>query len=318
MPRPLKPPALTAGDAVRVISPASPVEEEKLRKGCEEIKRLGYVPKTDRDTVLGRDGYFAGPVESRVSALKEALSEPESRAIFCARGGYGSNYLLDGLKKPGVVRPKILLGYSDITSVQVFLWQKSRWVSFYGPMVAAAFDSGAGSPGGYDPVSFKRALTETKQGWTMDLQGDSLFTGKAEGTLLGGCLTLVEATLGTPWELDTRNAIVLLEDRAMKPYQVDRSLMHLRQAGKFERLRGVIFGEFPESDAPAGSASVRQVAERIFRTEGIPVAWGVPVGHTARPMLTFPLGVRARLSTTASPKLEILEPACIARPAVKR
>jgi muramoyltetrapeptide carboxypeptidase len=318
MPRPLKPLALTAGDAVRVLSLASPVEEEKLQKGCEEIKRLGYVPKIDLDSVLGRDGYFAGSVESRFSALKAALAEPESRAIFATRGGYGSNYLLDGLTGLSRLHPKILLGYSDITSLQVFLWQKLRWVTFYGPMVAAAFDSGAGLPGGFDSVSLKHVLTETKQGWTTNLQGDSLLAGEAQGILLGGCLTLVGATLGTPWELDTRNAIILLEDRAMKPYQVDRSLMHLKQAGKFKGLRGVILGEFPESEAPAGSATVRDVAERIFRTEGIPVAWGVPVGHTARPMLTFPLGVRARLATTGSPSLEILEPACVARRAVRR
>lgn len=317
MPRPLKPVSLTPGDAIRVVSPASPVEEEKVRKGCEEISRLGYVPKSDRST-LARDGYFAGSAESRISALKKGLAERESRAVFCARGGYGSNYLLGGLAELGASRPKIFLGYSDITSVQVFLWQKFRWVTFYGPMVAAAFDSGAGLAGGYEPASFQHALTETKQGWTIDLQGEMLFRGEAEGTLLGGCLTLVEATLGTPWELETRNTILLLEDRAMKPYQVDRVLMHLRQAGKFKGLRGVILGEFPESEAPAGSPGVQEVAERIFRPEGIPIVWGVPVGHTPRPMLTFPLGVRARLSATASPSLEILEPACTTRPAVRR
>jgi muramoyltetrapeptide carboxypeptidase len=140
----------------------------------------------------------------------------------------------------------------------------------------------------------------------------SIVTGTAEGVLLGGCLTLVETALGTPWELDTNGAILVLEDRGMKPYQVDRALMHLKQAGKFRSVTGIVFGDFPECEAPVGSESVKDVARRVLAPLNIPIFWGAPIGHTRRPMLTVPLGVRARLSVGDRAQLEILEPACSA------
>jgi muramoyltetrapeptide carboxypeptidase len=306
---PLKPPALRPGDGIRVLSLASPVQIDHLQKGCEELVRLGYAPETDRTSVLASEGFFAGSATSRLSALNEALAEASTRAIFCSRGGYGSSYLLDSLTATKTA-PKIFLGASDISALQIFLWQTFRWVTFYGPMVASNFDRGAGAAHGYDRASFVRALTETKQGWHLDLAGEPLVPGTCSGVLLGGCLTLVESTLGTPWELDTRGAILVLEDRGMKPYQVDRALTHLRQAGKFESVPGFILGDFPECDAPAGSESVASVALRILEPLHVPLVWGAPIGHTSRAMLTLPLGVRAELSATGPGVLRILEPAC--------
>ena len=153
--------------------------------------------------------------------------------------------------------------------------------------------------------------TETRNGWVLDLKAEPLIPGSAEGLLLGGCLTLVETTLGTPWELDTHGAILVLEDRGMKPYQVDRALMHLKQAGKFRGVAGIILGDFPECEAPAGTESVKDVAHRILAPLGVPVVWGAPVGHTERPMLTLPLGVRAHLTVSGTAvhdtQLEILD-----------
>jgi muramoyltetrapeptide carboxypeptidase len=310
MPQPVKPTALRPSDQVAVLSLASPVEENRLQKGCDELTALGYTPKVDRGQVLARDGFFAGSRADRAAALRNGFNEPETRAIFCARGGYGSNYLLDCLsEKPG--RPKILLGASDITSLQIFLWQTLRWVSFYGPMVATNFDRGAGVAHGYDRASLLTALTETRQGWSLDLQCESLVAGEREGLVLGGCLTLVESTLGTPWELDTSDAILVLEDRAMKPYQVDRALMHLKQAGKLRHLAGIILGDFPECEAPAGSETIRDVVCRILAPLAVPMAWSAPIGHTSRAMLTVPLGIPARLSISQTGTLTILEPACV-------
>lgn len=309
MPQPLKPPALKSGDAIRVLSISSPVEPERLQKGCDELARLGYATKFDRASVLASDGFFAGSAAPRSRALKEALAEPATRAIFFSRGGYGANYLLDGLSV-SLSSPKIILGYSDLTSLQIFLWKKFSLVTFYGPMVAHGFNRGAGAPEGYDRDSLSHALTETKNGWKIDLRGESLAPNSAEGILLGGCLTLIETTLGTPWELDTGGAILILEDRGMKPWQVDRALMHLKQTGKFMKIAGIILGDFPECEGPASSETVRDVASRILKPLGIPIAWGAPIGHTSRPMLTLPLGVRARLSTDGSTRLEILEAAC--------
>jgi len=309
MPQSHKPPALRPGDAIRVLSLASPVQEDHLQAGCDELTRLGYAPKVDRASALARESFFAGTAASRLAALKEALSDPATRAIFCSRGGYGSNYLLDGLSV-ALAAPKIFLGSSDLTSIELFLWQKFRWITFYGPMVASNFDRGAGAPHGYDCPSLMSAITETRRGWSIDLQGSPMGAGQAEGTLLGGCLTLVEASLGTPWEIDTHGAILLLEDRGMKPYQVDRALMHLKQAGKFRGIVGVVLGDFPDCAPPPEGETVESVAGRIFGPLGVPVVWGSPIGHTERAGLTLPLGVRAQISSEGRGALKILEPAC--------
>jgi len=310
MPQTLKPEALRPADAVRILSLASPVDPPRLQRGIEEITRLGYTPKLDVERVLARGDFFAGSAVDRGAALKEALTETSTRGIFCSRGGYGSNYLLDGLSV-ALANPKVLVGYSDLTSLQIFLWQKFRWIAFYGPMAAAGLDKGANVDDGYDSETLTRALTETKTGWTIPLVGtEAIMPGSADGILLGGCLTLIETALGTPWELDTHGAILLLEDRGMKPWQVDRALMHLKQAGKLRGVSGVLLGEFPECHGPAGTESVLAVARRILGTLGFPVVWGAAVGHTPQPMLTLPLGVRARLKADETSQLEILEPAC--------
>jgi len=148
-------------------------------------------------------------------------------------------------------------------------------------------------------------------GWLVSLQGEALVGGDAEGRIVGGCLTLLEATIGTPWELDTRDAILVLEDRAMKPYQVDRVLMHLKQAGKLDGVRGIVLGEFPDCEATVGSPTVRDVCLRILGELRVPVVFGSAVGHTKRPMLTLPLGVRGRLSAKDAGEIEILEAAVV-------
>ncbi len=309
MREPIKPPALFPGCNITVVSPASPADPVRLERGCNELIRLGYKPQL---APFGKDpvGYFSASTDNRRTELVEALQVEDGGAAFCARGGYGSNYLLDVLDLRLLSRPRILLGYSDITSLEILLWQKLGWVTFYGPMVATGFDVGADVAGGYEAQSFSRAMTQAESGWVLDLQGEGLNAGVAEGVLLGGCMTLVETSLSTPWELDTSGAILLLEDRGMKPYQVDRALMHLKQAGKLKNVRGIILGEFPESEPPiAGGPTVRELCQRILGELGVPVVWGSPVGHTSRPVLTMPLGVRARLRASGAGQLEILEPA---------
>jgi muramoyltetrapeptide carboxypeptidase len=125
-------------------------------------------------------------------------------------------------------------------------------------------------------------------------------------------MTLVEATIGTPWELDTKDSILVLEDRGMKPYQVDRVLMHLKQAGKFEGVRGFLLGDFPDGDPVVqGASTIREVCARILRPLGVPIVFGAPIGHTLRPMLTLPLGIKARLDADGEGTLEYLEPAVV-------
>jgi muramoyltetrapeptide carboxypeptidase len=272
------------------------------------LRRLGFV--VEPLAAERPDGYFAASTEIRRAELLKLLSHADVDALIGLRGGYGSNYLLDERLEAAATEPKVLLGFSDLTWLQIFLWQRRRWVTFYGPMVAAGFDGGAGAAGGYDEASLRAALSRQAAAWKIALRGEALRTGIAEGRVLGGAMTMVEATFGTPWELDTRGAILMLEDRAMKPYQVDRVLMHFLQAGKLKDVKGVVLGDFPECEPPVtGSPTVREVVARILGPLGIPVVFGAPVGHTLRPMLTIPLGVTARLHADGEGTLEILEAA---------
>ena len=306
-----KPKAIRRGACFSAFAPASPGQVEPIEVGRHELSRLGF--SAIDDSPRTSEGYFAAPAKMRVREFLGALETSHSSALIATRGGYGSVYLLDEGLPAVLPAMKPIVGFSDLTTLQIYLWQKHRWVGFYGPMLGAGLNYGAGEPKGYDEASFLNALTNAGGGWAIPLQGESLQRGSAEGILLGGAMTILETTIGTPWELDTDGAILLLEDRAMKPYQIDRVLMHLKHAGKLAKLRGMVLGDFPECAAPiAGSPTVREVCSRILAPLGIPIIFGASVGHTLRPMLTIPLGVRARLVAEGEGKLEILEPAVTA------
>ena len=305
-----KPKALNDESVIMPFAPASPAETSRIAAGLAELSRLGW--RVEERASMVNDGYFAGTLTSRRSDLVGALERDDIGALVGTRGGYGSNYLLDDLNISKPASPKIILGFSDLTSLQIYLWQRFQWITFYGPMLAAGLDAGPGAPKGYDEKSLLAALQNMENGRALDLQGEVLHPGEAQGRVLGGCLTLVETAIGTQWDLETDDAILVLEDRGMKPWQVDRALMHLKQAGKFANVRGIVLGDFPECEVTvAGSPTVRDVCQRILGPLGVPIVFGAPVGHTMRPMLTVPLGVKARLSAKGAGVLEILEPAVV-------
>ena len=302
--------ALKAGSVIGIIAPASPAQAGKSAAGLKELRRLNFVVSPRLNSELSAEGYFSASAAVRAEEILAMANSGSIDGIVALRGGYGSNYILDLLSREQLQTAKCVIGFSDLTTLQIYLWQCCRWVTIHGPMVAAGLDAGAGLAGGYDEKSFLNAVRETDVGWQIALQGEAITPGQAQGTLLGGCMTLVEATLGTPWELDTRGAILVLEDRAMKPYQIDRVLMHFKQAGKFNKVMEIVLGEFPECEPPVqGSPTVRDVCTRILGGLGVPIVFGVPIGHTPRPMLTLPLGVKARLTSENGGLLEILEPA---------
>jgi len=306
-----KPRALIAGSRLGVFAPASPAESVAIIAGLAELKRHGFQVVANQDTKP--EGYFAGPPLERVDGFLSTLNSAQVDGLVALRGGYGSNYLLEFELEKSLVNLKCVIGFSDVTTLQIFLWQRCNWITFYGPMVAAGFSAGPGARKGYDESSFLQAVSKTEGGWKLRLRGEAVLAGQSEGKVLGGCMTLLEATIGTPWELDTKDCILVLEDRAMKPYQVDRVLMHLKQAGKFAGVRGIVLGDFPESEpSVAGAPTVREVCARILRPLGVPVVFGAPVGHTVRPMLTLPLGIEARLEADGEGTLEFLEPAVVA------
>ena len=306
-----KPKALAAGSRLGVFAPASPADSVAMIAGLAELKRHGFQVVANQASQA--EGYFAGPSLERTNGFLGPLNSDQVDGLVALRGGYGSNYLLEFELEKSLANLKCVIGFSDLTTLQIFLWQRCSWVTFYGPMVAAGLNAGPGACRGYDESSFLQAVGRAEGGWKLRLRGEAVLAGQAMGRVLGGCMTLLEATIGTPWELDTKDSILILEDRGMKPYQVDRVLMHLKQAGKFAGVRGIVLGDFPESEpAAAGAPTVREVCERILRPLGVPVIFGAPVGHTVRPMLTIPLGIKARLDAEGEGTLEFLEPAVMA------
>jgi muramoyltetrapeptide carboxypeptidase len=308
MTKPIKAAALAPGGAIRVVSPAGAPDRNAFADGVAELERLQYQVRL-ASPEMRPDGYFAGPVAKRTAELQAALLDDRNQAVMAPRGGYGTAAVLHLLKLSRAPRSKLVIGYSDLTMLHLYLWRRWRWVTLYGPMVAAGFNRGADRPYGYDRPSWI-AATSGRPHWELRLGGDCISRGQATGTLLGGCLTLLQTSLGTPWEFDARGAILILEDVTVKPYQVDRMLVHLAQAGKLRGVRGIILNDFPEAGA-SGAVTVRDVCRRLLAPLRIPIVYGATVGHTSRPMLTLPLGVRARLTAGGEGKLEILESAVI-------
>ncbi|HLQ78100.1 MAG TPA: LD-carboxypeptidase, partial [Terriglobia bacterium] len=216
----IKPAALRTGDLIGIVAPASNIKLDLLEAGCRELERLGY-RTTYRPDIVKTHRYFSGTVERRAAELLEMIRNPEVKAIICARGGYGSGRLIPYLEPElFLANPKIICGSSDITTLLCFLDRHSL-VGFHGPMVATSIRLG-------DPGYFRDDLSRMLQGdpsirFPLD-RTSVLRRGTTEGRLTGGCLTLVLATLGTPYEIDTRDSILVLEDQDTKPYQVDRML----------------------------------------------------------------------------------------------
>lgn len=305
-----KPPALLAGDVVGIVAPASPVKRDQLEAGCATLQGMGYRPFF-LPSILDEDLYFAGSVERRARELEEMFARPEVKAIICARGGYGSNYLLPGLNLAKIVRnPKIFIGYSDNTSLLTWLSGAADLVTFHGPMAAKDF----ASQDGVDERSWKAAVSGEKD-WDVPCEGAiPLCPGSGEGILYGGCLSILAASLGTPYEFRSEGSILFLEDVNAKPFQIDRMLMHLMYAGKFKKVRGVIFGEMMNcTDDSQQLGQLHECIRRIFAGTGITVAFGLRSGHVSKRNITLPLGVRARLKAEGKVTLTILEAACMAQ-----
>ena len=294
------------------MAPASPVEPARLREGIRELEAIGYRVVCDQQ-VLARNGFYAGEHAARAQALLNYLEDPAIRAIFCARGGYGSSYIMEQFSTRAMLprlqrlTPKIVLGYSDITSLLLFLHQTLGWVSFQGPMLTKDFSTGET---GYNRLVMEQTLGNFTRGLSLETDAQTWRPGIAEGRLTGGCFSLVNATLGTPNEIDTKGAILLLEDVDEKPFRLDRMLFHLRRAGKLRDIKAVIFGEMPGCGLSAPSAeSLHEIILDAFAGQNIPIVFGLRFGHNTGHCLTLPLGVRVRLEADEQVKLTLLEPA---------
>ena len=306
----IKPRALCPGDLIGIVAPASNIKRENLEAGCDVLARLGY-HTVYADSIFDHDLYFAGSVERRARELEEMFVRTDVRAIIAARGGYGANYLLPRLDLGKIkAHPKIFVGYSDLTALLTYFADAASLITFHGPMAAKDW----AHTDGVDLASWQSALAGEKP-WELNFGRDSsvrgLVEGDARGILYGGCLSILTASLGTPYEIQTEGTILFIEDVAAKPYQIDRMLMQLKLAGKFQGVRGIIFGEMLNCRQTANQGyTLEEVVLRVVGDPGIPVAFGVRSGHVTSGNITLPIGVEASLSVSGSHvSLRILESA---------
>jgi muramoyltetrapeptide carboxypeptidase len=304
----LKPRALCPGDRIAIVAPSSPFEREAFDRGVAELGAIGFEPVFD-ERVFSRTGYVCGDARERASALASAWQDPSIAGVLAARGGYGSVQMLPFLD-PDAARAsrKPLVGYSDVTSLLSFLSGRCGMVCFHGPHVAGGLAQGAS---GYDRRSFLAALSSTAP--MGELGGESvevLVGGEARGPLFGGNLTVLAASLATPYAFDPPPGhILFLEEVGERPYRVDRLLTQFRLSGLLGRAAGIVFGEMPGCDEPGGEPTARSVVAALLREFNGPVLFGFPSGHTRGAGVTLPLGVRARVVGVGSPRLVIEEAA---------
>ena len=289
------PERLKQGDKIGIAAPAGPVDQKILKKGLGILKKMGFSPVLGKH-VLAQDRYMAGTDEQRIEDLHDFFRDPQIKAIFCARGGYGTSHILPSLDS-SIIRknPKILVGSSDITLLILFLVQQCSLVAFHGPMVAGNFGN---YPMPKSKIQFSKVLLGKKAGKRLIANEARVFkSGTAEGRVIGGCLTLLCRSLGTPWEIKTRNKILLLEDVNEPLYKIDGMLWHLKQAGKFKGIRGIVFGEMVNClPSKKSGGSFNEILNDIFSGSSFPVLTNFPSGH-GREMLTMPMGVEANLDT---------------------
>lgn len=294
----IRPPPLRRGDVVRVIAPASPFDAPALERGLAVLSgRLGLRPRL-RGDVGARWRYLAGDDARRTEEWREAVADPEARAIFCARGGYGSMRLLAGVDPaPLLERPKLLVGFSDVTAIHAAL-NRAGLATVHGPVVTqlgrapedavahleALLSGAAPRPGPWDAPAPGAGVVGVA----------TVRPGRASGPLLGGNLALLSHLQGTPFAPSLAGAILLVEDVGEEPYRLDRYLTHLALAGALDGVAGVAIGQLVGCDAANGSVAGADVVRDAVRALGVPAIEGVPCGHEDR-NYAAPLGARATL-----------------------
>ena len=294
-----KPRRLKPGDRIGVVAPAGWVDPDALKRGVEAIRAEGFEVEIGQ-AVQARKGYLAGEPAARAEDLWKFFRRADIDAIFCARGGFGSVQLLPYLTPELSRFPKIFAGYSDITILLNWFYQSYGMVTFHAPMVAEDLARGLSERA---KSHFWHSLTGELPTWFMTLDA-SLRPGVAEAELVGGCLSLLVTTLGTPYEVDTHGKLLFLEDVGEKPYRLERMLIHMKMAGKFDHIAGIVFGDFTRCDDD-GDRDVRQIVAELFGNAPYPVAMGIKAGH-GEENLMLPIGARMRLDA-ANPSLALLE-----------
>jgi muramoyltetrapeptide carboxypeptidase len=286
-----KPKALKAGDTVAVVAPAAAIERTHLERGVNVLASLGFrVKVTER--LLARSGVLAGDDVDRARELQSSFADPEVKGIFAARGGYGCGRLLPLLDFQAIARtPKVFVGFSDETFILNALIERAGMVSFHGPMVAMDFARGL-SPRSLEHL--QRLLSGELHGFELEAR-ETIHPGSAQGEVIGGCLSVLVATLGTPYAPNFDGRILFLEDTGEKAYRIDRMLVQLRQAGALSRVAGIVFGAIRpvEGDEQEARLIARFITEQTADA-GCPVLYGIEAGHGTE-NFAIPFGVAAQI-----------------------
>jgi muramoyltetrapeptide carboxypeptidase len=301
----VKPSALTKGARVAVIAPASNAKLDRIERGLSALRARGFDVVAGQHA-LGKEGpYFSGTAGERLADLHAAFADPEVKAVFATRGGYGSNYLLEDIDIDLIrANPKPFFAYSDLTAVQTWLLDQTGLPAFHGPMVAADFCR----EDGVHEASFEAAV-----GGGMIEAGAAeglriLKPGRAKGLVYGGCLSILTASLGTRFAPQTEGKLLFLEDVGTEPYQIDRMLRQMVLAGKFDGVKGFIFGEMLECVSDETSLDLlEQVILRVLDWFDGPIAIGLRSGHVSRGNVTLPMGICAEIILEGEPRLKYLE-----------
>jgi muramoyltetrapeptide carboxypeptidase len=303
----LKPAQVPEGSHISIIAPASFARPERIEPGLETLRALGFMVRIEDNALAREPLYFAGSPQQRLNDLHRAFADHESKLVMSLRGGYGSNYLLDGLDLDVIHKhPKPFFAYSDLTGVQLRLLDALGLPAFHGPMAAADFyrEDGVHLPSFRAALSGEPYVVGPAEGLRI------LKPGAARGTLYGGCLSILVSLLGTPWEPATEGKLLFLEDIGAKPYQIDRMLWQLRNAGKLEGVAGIIFGEMLDCTSPGvGPEFLDKVISSVFQDFDGPIAIGLRSGHVSRHNVTLTFGVSAELEVNEETRLHLIEPA---------
>lgn len=292
-----------------VVAPASNAKPERIELGLAALRRRGFDAVVGANALGKEPPFFSGTVSGRLDDLHRAFADPAIRAVFCTRGGYGSNYLLEDLDLDLIrENPKPFFGYSDLTTMQTWLLDQLGLVAFHGPMVAADFYR----ENGVQEDSFAAALNGEMVSAGSDEGLRILKPGRAQGIFYGGCLSILAFALGTRFAPQTEGKLLFIEDVAARPYQIDRMLRQMLLAGKFDGVSGLIFGEMLECTSPGASPDLLDdVILRVFDWFEGPIAIGLRSGHVSCGNVTLPLGIEAELILQDKPVLRYLEPAVL-------
>jgi len=300
---PRLPRRLPPGGTIGIVNPSSPVEPDLLDAGIAVLKARGFRVRMARH-VRARDGHHAGSPANRAADFSAFYADPAIDVLWCARGGSSALRLWPLLDWPALAAlpPKMVVGYSDTTSLLIPLVQTVGTTALHGPLV---FELGDMAP---EVLDWQLSLLQSPEpaGPVPGRASDTLVSGTAEGELCGGCLSLVAATLGTPYQINTTGKLLLLEDIDEAPHRVERFLAQFAAAGLFEAAAGVVFGTSTGAD-DTHTLPVRQIWADAVLPFGKPAVLGFPFGHVT-PNYALPLGVRARLDADTG-TLTLLEPA---------